>query len=71
MCIRDSEKVHEEGMLESFKLTEEAATMLIMQARVKAGWIDESALIVEEEEEEEEVVEADADAAPTAEDVFG
>ena len=67
--IKNGEKVHEEGMLESFKLTEEAATMLIMQARVKAGWIDESALIVEEEEEE--VVEADADAAPTAEDVFG
>ena len=66
--IKNGEKVHEEGMLESFKLTEEAATMLIMQARVKAGWIDESALIVEEEEE---VVEADADAAPTAEDVFG
>ena len=65
--IKNGEKVHEEGMLESFKLTEEAATMLIMQARVKAGWIDESALIVEEEE----VVEADADAAPTAEDVFG
>ena len=71
--IKNGEKVHEEGMLESFKLTEEAATMLIMQARVKAGWIDESALIVEEEEEEEEeeAVEADADAAPTAEDVFG
>ena len=71
--IKNGEKVHEEGMLESFKLTEEAATMLIMQARVKAGWIDESALIVEEEEEEEEDVEADADAdaAPTAEDVFG
>ena len=67
--IKNGEKVHEEGMLESFKLTEEAATMLIMQARVKAGWIDESALIVEEEEEE--VVEVDVDAAPTAEDVFG
>ena len=67
--IKNGEKVHEEGMLESFKLTEEAATMLIMQARVKAGWIDESALIVEEEDVEEVAV--DADAAPTAEDVFG
>ena len=67
--IKNGEKVHEEGMLESFKLTEEAATMLIMQARVKAGWIDESALIVEEEEAED--AEADADAVPTAEDVFG
>jgi hypothetical protein len=40
-----------------------------MQARVKAGWIDESALAVEEEEAEEVVV--DENAAPTAEDVFG
>lgn len=67
--IKNGEKVHEEGMLEGFKLTEDAATMLIMQARVKAGWIDESALIAEEEEVEE--AEVDADAAPTAEDVFG
>ena len=67
--MKNGEKVHEEGMLESFKLTEDAATMLIMQARVKAGWIDESALVVEEEEAEE--TEVDADAAPTAEDVFG
>jgi len=67
--VKNGEKVHEEGMLESFKLTEEAATMLIMQARVKAGWIDESALVVEEEEVEEVVV--DENAAPTAEDVFG
>ena len=67
--VKNGEKVHEEGMLESFKLTEEAATMLIMQARVKAGWIDESALEVPEEEVEEIVV--DENAAPTAEDVFG
>jgi len=58
-------------MLEGFKLTEDAATALIMQARVKAGWIDASALIVEEEESEEADATADADAAPTAEDVFG
>jgi len=67
--VKNGEKVHEEGMLESFKLTEEAATMLIMQARVKAGWIDESALVVEEEEVQEAVV--DENAVPTAEDVFG
>lgn len=67
--VKNGEKVHEEGMLESFKLTEDAATMLIMKARVKAGWIDESALVVEEEVAEE--AEVDADAAPTAEDVFG
>ena len=67
--VKNGEKIHEEGMLESFKLSEDDATMLIMQARVKAGWIDESVLVVEEEEAEE--VEVDADAAPTAEDVFG
>lgn len=67
--IKNGEKVHEEGILETFKMTEEAATMLIMQARVKAGWIDESALVVEEEDAEEAVV--DENAAPTAEDVFG
>ena len=67
--IKNGEKVHEEGILESFKMSEEDATMLIMQARVKAGWIDASAL--EPEVEEEEEVEVDADAAPTAKDVFG
>ena len=67
--VKNGEKVHEEGMLESFNLTQDAATQLIMQARVKAGWIDESALAVEEEEAEEAEVETDA--APTAEDVFG
>ena len=67
--IKNGEKVHEEGILETFKMSEDAATMLIMQARVKAGWIDESALVVEEEETEEAVI--DENAAPTAEDVFG
>ena len=64
--IKDGEKVHEEGLLESFNLSAEEANMLIMQARVKAGWIDASAL--EPEVEEEEVAE---DGAPTAEEVFG
>jgi len=67
--VKNGEKIHEEGMLESFKLSEDDATMLIMQARVKAGWIDESVLVVEEEQVEE--VEVDENAAPTAEDVFG
>jgi len=43
--FKNGEKIHEEGILESFKMSEADATMLIMQARVKAGWIDESALI--------------------------
>ena len=46
---KGDEKVHEEGILESFKLSQDAATLLIMQARVKAGWIDASALEPEPE----------------------
>ena len=64
--IKDGEKVHEEGLLESFNLSGDEANMLIMQARVKAGWIDASAL--EPEVEEEETAE---EGAPTAEEVFG
>ena len=71
---KNGEKIHEEGILESFKMSEGDATMLIMQARVKAGWIDESALIVEVPEEEEAAA-APTDAAGetilTADDVFG
>jgi len=73
--FKNGEKIHEEGILESFKMSEADATMLIMQARVKAGWIDESALIeeVEETEESEEGVtsEGGEDAVLTADDVFG
>ncbi|NNC38205.1 MAG: transcription termination/antitermination protein NusA [Acidimicrobiales bacterium] len=65
--IKDGEKVHEEGLLESFSLSADEANMLIMQARVKAGWIDASALEPEVEEEEA----ATEDGAPTAEEVFG
>lgn len=50
---KTGEKVHEPGILESFALSNQAATDLIMQARVKAGWIDASEL---EPEVEEEVV---------------
>ena len=75
---KGDEKVHEPGILEGFKLSQDAATMLIMQARVKAGWIDASALepepeldadgnpIVEEAEEAGEQPEAEL----TAADVF-
>ncbi len=57
------EKIHEAGILESFDLSNQAATDLIMQARVKAGWIDASEL-------EEEVEEVEDDGVPTAESVF-
>jgi len=58
--MKNGEKVHEEGILESFKMSEDDATMLIMQARVKAGWIDASAL-EDEAEEEVEAVDTDTD----------
>lgn len=61
------EKVHEEGILEGFGLSNQAATDLIMQARVKAGWIDASEL---EPEVVEEEVQEEGEAEPTAESVF-
>ena len=63
--MKGEEKIHEPGILEGFKLSEDDATMLIMQARVKAGWIDASALEPEVEEEAEE-----GEAELTAADVF-
>jgi len=47
--MKDGEKVHEPGILEGFGLSETAATDLIMQARVKAGWIDAADLVPEPE----------------------
>ena len=67
--VKNGEKVHEDGMLEDFKLSEENATSLIMRARVKAGWIDESDLLVTEEDKKEEVPTVSPEL--TAEDVFG
>jgi len=67
---KNGEKIHEEGMIEDMKLTEDEATRLIMQARVAAGWIDASAL-EPEVEEGEEAVDTEAEAAePTAETLF-
>ena len=66
--MKGEEKIHEPGILEGFKLSEEDATTLIMQARVKAGWIDASALEPEVEEEGEEAPQEEA--ALTAADVF-
>ena len=63
----DGERVHEDGMLESFGLSNDAAQDMIMQARVLAGWIKPEDLIVETEEEEV----ADENTPLTAEDVFG
>ncbi len=68
---KDGERVHEDGMIEDMKLSEEEATRLIMMARVQAGWIDASALEPEVEEGEEAEGEAEAPTAePTAETLF-
>ena len=50
--MKDGEKVREPGILDDFGLSADAASDLIMQARVKAGWIDASALEPEVEDEE-------------------
>ena len=68
---KNGERIHEEGMIEDFKLTEEEATRLIMMARVAAGWIEASALEPEVAEGEEEAAEGgEVIAEPTAETLF-
>ena len=67
--VKNGEKVHEEGILESFALNAKAATDLIMQARVKAGWIEAADL--EPEPEEDVAVDAEGEPVLDAESVFG
>ena len=68
---RNGERIHEEGMIEDFKLSEEDATRLIMMARVAAGWIEASALEPETAEgEEEAAADEAAPSEPTAETLF-
>ncbi len=62
------EKVHEAGILEGFGLSNQQATDLIMQARVKAGWIDASELEPDVEDVEEEAAEVSNEV--TAESLF-
>jgi len=52
--VRGGERVKVAGVLESFNLSQEDAEMLILQARVAAGWIDASELPQPEPEEYEE-----------------
>ncbi|MFC0633905.1 transcription termination factor NusA [Brevundimonas balnearis] len=49
--VRNGERVRVPGVLESFNLSQEDAEMLILQARVAAGWIDASELPQPEPEE--------------------
>jgi len=53
----NGERKHQQGILEGFDLTPEEANGLIMQARLKAGWITEADLAVEEEAAEGEAEE--------------
>ena len=66
--VKDGETVHEAGMIEHMGMAPEDANMLIMQARVKAGWIDASAL--EPAAEEVEVEEGELAGTALADEVF-
>ena len=69
---KNGEKIREPGIIEHMGLSNEEATNLIMQARVKAGWIDAADLIVEAPEDEAEAEAPAEEAAPeiTAENLF-
>jgi N utilization substance protein A len=55
---KDGENVRQPGILEGFELSREDAEAIIMQARVKAGWISEADLAPPAEEPEAEAAEA-------------
>jgi N utilization substance protein A len=59
---KDGETTRNPGFLEGFDLTREECEMLIMQARVKAGWITEAELAGQHEAPQEAEA-ADAEAA--------
>ena len=59
--MRNGERTKVPGVLESFNLAQEDAEMLILQARVAAGWIDASELPQPEPEYEEEYAEGEYD----------
>ena len=52
--VKNGERTKLPGVLESFNLSQEAAELLILQARVAAGWIDASELPQPEPEPEAE-----------------
>jgi transcription termination/antitermination protein NusA len=41
---KDGESVREAGILDGIDISREEAESLVMQARLKAGWVDEAAL---------------------------
>jgi N utilization substance protein A len=61
---KDGEAKHEPGFLDGFDLSREETEGLIMQARVKAGWIKEEDLLPPAPAEGEAEAEAEAPVAP-------
>ncbi|NBW09229.1 MAG: transcription termination/antitermination protein NusA [Caulobacteraceae bacterium] len=59
--MKNGERTKVPGVLESFNLSQEEAELLILQARVAAGWIDASELPQPEPEYEEEYAEGEYD----------
>jgi len=59
--MKNGERTKVPGVLEAFNLSQEDAEMLILQARVAAGWIDASELPQPEPEYEEEYAEGEYD----------
>jgi N utilization substance protein A len=59
---KDGEAVRHAGILDGFVIEREEAEALVMQARVKAGWVDETALAPAEAPAAE--AEATAEAEP-------
>src|SRR5690606_28915326 len=66
--MKGGERVKVPGVLEAFNLAQEEAEMLILQARVAAGWIDASELPQPEPEPEYE--EEDAEGEYDADAIF-
>lgn len=63
----DGEKKHTKGFLEGFELDGETANIMIMNARVKVGWLTQEeldAMLVEETETEEEIEEQPEEIKP-------
>jgi N utilization substance protein A len=57
---KDGESKREPGILEGHDITREEAELMIMQARLKAGWITEADLAQPAAEAEPEQAEAEA-----------
>jgi N utilization substance protein A len=55
---KDGETKREPGFLDGFELSREECESIVMQARLKAGWITEADLVKPAEEAVEEPVEA-------------